>query len=232
MARSLLVRPGMDAEECAGPRERALFAGIDALSDAELLAILLGTGRKGEGVDVLSAAMLADLGGLDGVARTPIGGLVTRPGVGPAKAARVAAGLELGRRATAPSAPRRVKNGGDVMRWARGRLANLEHEELWILILDGSNALRAARRVAMGGLHGVHVHARDVLRWALREGASAFVLVHNHPSGDPTPSPEDFDFTERVLAAANVVGTALVDHVVVSRAGHRSLASFMALGPG
>ena len=97
------------------------------------------------------------------------------------------------------------------------RLATLDHEELWLLALDGHHGLRAARLVASGGIHGLHVAARDALRIALREGASAFVLVHNHPSGDPAPSQEDVAFTRTVERAAAVVGTPLLDHVVIAR---------------
>ena len=114
-----------------------------------------------------------------------------------------------------------------VEAWARPRLATLDHEELWLLALDGHHGLRAARRVASGGIHGLHVAARDVLRIALREGASAFVLVHNHPSGDPAPSSEDIAFTRTVERAAAVVGTPLLDHVVVAR---RRAASMLETG--
>jgi DNA repair protein RadC len=228
MARHVLACPRMEASRSIGngfgPRERALACGVDVLSDAELLAVVLGTGRRGEPVSVLSAAMLADMGGLDGLGKVGIGALSARAGVGPAKGARVAAAVELGRRASAGAAPLRVRNGGDVMRWARARLCGLDHEELWVLALDGANGLRAARRVAMGGLHGIHVAARDVLRCALREGASAFVLVHNHPSGDPAPSAQDIDFTERVVNASEVVGIPCVDHVVIGHDHHESLA--------
>jgi DNA repair protein RadC len=211
-------------QEGGGPRERAVADGIEVLSDAELVAVILGTGRRGEPAAVLGAALLAELGGVDGLARAGIGALAARAGVGRAKGARVAAALELGRRARMRAPPNRVRDGGDVMCWARARLSALEHEELWVLALDGNNGLRAARRVAMGGLHGVHVRARDPLRFALREGASAFVLVHNHPSGDPSPSAEDVDFTDRVVAAAEMVGTPCVDHVIVADDAHTSLA--------
>jgi DNA repair protein RadC len=105
----------------------------------------------------------------------------------------------------------------DVAAWAGPRIATLEHEELWMLALDGRGSLRAARCVAKGGLHGAAVRAADPLRAALRVHASAFVLVHNHPSGDPTPSKEDVHLTAQVAAAAAVVGVALLDHVVVTR---------------
>jgi DNA repair protein RadC len=215
-----------------GPRERVAFDGVGSLSDAELLAVILGTGRRGEPVHVLSVAILDEAGGLACLARAGLGLLASRPGVGAAKGARVAAAIELGRRAFATPSPERVRCGTDVAAWASGRLVHLDHEELWLLALDGASRLRAARRVAMGGLHGVHVATRDPLRAALREGASAFVLVHNHPSGDPTPSGDDIDFTHRVAAAAEVVGTPLVDHVVVARDDFRSLAEMgMIRGP-
>ncbi len=213
----------MSIQPRTGPRERAIADGIDVLSDAELLAVVLGTGRKGEPVDVLSAALLAECGGLVGLEKTGLGSLSARTGIGVAKGARVAAALELGRRARREPLPPRVLGGGDVQRWARTRLARLDHEELWVLALDGSSGLRAARRVAMGGLHGVQVCTRDPLRHALREGASMFVLVHNHPSGDPTPSAEDVRFTERIADAADTVGTPLVDHVIVTRDEYRSM---------
>jgi DNA repair protein RadC len=205
------------------PRERAALEGVAALSDAELLALVLGTGRKGEPAHLLSAAILEEAGGVRGLTKVGLGLLTSRAGVGPAKGARVAAAIELGRRATTLAVPARMSSAADVADWARARIVSLDHEELWILALDGASRLRAARRVAMGGLHGVHVTTRDPLRVALREGASAFVLVHNHPSGDPTPSADDIDFTDRIGQAAELVGTPLVDHVVVARDGWRSI---------
>ncbi|HEX3770638.1 MAG TPA: DNA repair protein RadC [Polyangiaceae bacterium] len=218
------------SETWAGPRERAFAVGVDHLGDAELVALVLGTGRAGLPVNVLAVLLLEEHGGVGGLARTGVGALAERAGVGLAKGARLAAAVELGRRATfAASLEARVKlpDRTAVERWANQRLTTLDHEELWILALDGQHGLRAARRVASGGIHGMHVAARDPLRVALREGASAFVLVHNHPSGDPAPSPEDVSFTRVVERAAGVVGTPLLDHVVVAR---RRAASMLELG--
>ncbi len=209
-----------------GARERAVDVGMEALGDGDLVALVLGTGHAAESVGVLAAALLEEHGGVAGIARAGLGELVARRGVGRAKGARLAAAIELGRRAAAEAA----RGGGAcfpesraVDAWARPRLAALEHEELWVLALDGRNALRAAKRVAMGGLHGLHVAARDPLRVALREAASAFLLVHNHPSGDPTPSREDIEFTRRLSRAAAEIGAPLVDHVVVGRDGFASM---------
>jgi DNA repair protein RadC len=207
-------------EAAPGPRERAALIGVEHLGDAELVAILLGTGCAGLPVGVLAAMLLEERGGLCGLARAGLGELTQRAGMGAAKGARIAAAVELGRRAVFAASVDPVDkfpNLAAVEVWARPRLATLDHEELWLLALDGHHGLRAARRVASGGIHGLHVAARDPLRVALREAASAFVLVHNHPSGDPEPSSDDATFTRSVAEAATVVGTPLIDHVIVAR---------------
>jgi DNA repair protein RadC len=219
-----------------GARERAIESGVEALGDAELVALILGTGAAGARVDVVAAALLAKSGGLDGLARAGPGELAAHPAVGMAKGARLAAAVELGKRvalASSREAEARFPSSAAVGAWARPRLAPLDHEELWALVLDGNQGLRAARRVASGGLHGVHVRARDALRFALRDGGTAFVLVHNHPSGDPAPSAEDVRFTEQVAQAGDVIGVPLLDHVIVARSGVRSLldAGLLPRGP-
>jgi DNA repair protein RadC len=218
------------SETWFGPRERAVSVGVENLGDAELVALVLGTGCSGLPVGVLAAAILEEYGGVAGLARAGLGELSLGAGMGAAKASRLAAAVELGRRAAfaaSLAATTRLSDREAVEAWARPRLATLDHEELWVLALDGHHGLRAARRVASGGLHGMHVGVRDPLRVAVREAASAFVLVHNHPSGDPTPSREDVAFTRAVAEAAVVVGTPLLDHVVVAR---RRATSLLELG--
>jgi len=210
----------------AGPRERLADLGIDALGDSELLALLLGTGHSAESVEVLAHRLLEEQGGLLGLARAGVGELAHRTGVGVAKGARIAAAVELGRRIAMANARLlmvRLPDARAVDAWGRPRLGALDHEELWMLALDGKNRLRAARRIASGGLHGMMVSPRDPLRAALREGASAFILLHNHPSGDPTPSGEDITFTGHVVEAARAVATPLLDHVVVTRGPFASM---------
>jgi DNA repair protein RadC len=217
-----------------GPRERLVDVGVEALADAELLALLLGTGSPSESVEVLAARLLHEQGGVDGLAHAGVGELAARRGLGIAKGARIAAAIELGRRVARASGRLtsiRLPDCRAVDAWARSRLATLDHEELWVLALDGNNRLRAARCVARGGLHGMHVAVRDPLRVALREGASAFVLVHNHPSGDSTPSREDIAFTASIAAAADVVSTPLVDHVIVASHGFTSMLERQLLPP-
>jgi DNA repair protein RadC len=207
------------------PREHALAFGVQTLADADLIVLLLGTGSAGEPVALSAAHLLEASGGLAALARLGPHALAGR-GIGPAKATRIAAALELGRRALlAQLAEERLVLDcfEHVVRWARPRLAALEHEEVWLLSLDGKYGLKCARRVAQGGLHGCALLTRDVLSPALRDGASAIVLVHNHPSGDPTPSPEDIAMTRAIRVAAELVGIPLLDHVIVARTGASSL---------
>ena len=206
-------------------REHALAFGVQSLADVDLLSLLLGTGSLGEPVLVSAACLLESSGGLRGIARLGPHGLVRR-GIGPAKATRIAAALELGRRAQLGmlAEQRGLFDCFErVVEWARPRLCPLEHEEVWLLSLDGRYGLKSARRIAQGGLHGCALLTRDVLGPALQDGASAMVLLHNHPSGDPTPSPEDIAMTRVLRAAADLVGVPLLDHVVVARGGASSV---------
>lgn len=205
------------------------------MSLAALLATVATGGRHGgsRARDQEHGVLLLDrFEGLSGLSRASpedvaeeLSSVGTSSRVRPGDAARaLAAAFEIGRRAACDaSRPRAITDSRDVAAWATPRLAALEHEELWLLALDGRSRLRAARCVAKGGLHGASVRASDPLRVALRAGASGFVLVHNHPSGDPTPSAEDVVFTRRVGSAAAAVGVPLLDHVVVAREGFASV---------
>ncbi len=218
----------------ASQRQQALVGGVESLGVADLLSVILGTGGGGAPLATLTATLLEEHGGVGGLLRLGIGELAEHRGVGPAKAIRLAAAIEIGRRAVQAAsleASPRLPDRAAVVAWARPRLATLDHEELWVLALDGRHGLRAARRVASGGIHGLHVGVRDVLRVALREAASAMVLVHNHPSGDPTPSDEDAAFTKAVGEGAGVVGTPLIDHVVVARQRASSMLDMGLLPP-
>jgi DNA repair protein RadC len=222
LARTVPRRPAL----VSGPRERLVHVGIDALSDVELVALLLGTGSAAEPVHVVATRLLEEHGGVGGLSRSGTSAIAARHGVGFAKASRITAAIELGRRVQAEAMrppTERMVDGRAVDAWARPRLGALDHEELWVLAVDGQNGLRAARRVGLGGLHGLHVSLRDPLRAALREAASAFVLVHNHPGGDATPSLEDIEFTRRLSEAAELVGAPLLDHVIVARTGFTSM---------
>jgi DNA repair protein RadC len=193
---------------------RARERGLESLCDAELLSILLGVKES------VAARVIEHHGGLAGMTCSTLSHVA-----GAERALlRVAASIEIAKRTwrAQSEGEMRIPHAAAVAHWG-GFLTALEHEELWVLSLDAKNALRAARRIAMGGLSGLHVGVRDPLRVVVRDAASAFVLVHNHPSGDPTPSEDDVRFTERVVRAADVVGTPLLDHVIVARRGFSSL---------
>jgi len=208
---------------------------LEASSIEELLvAIMQGGGRARAGAAArardVALDLLADLGGLGGLARTTAEELearldgTTRSLDAGTCARGIVAAFELGRRVTSEhEAPATITCSADVAGWAVPRLGYLDHEELWLLALDGRGHVRAVRCVAKGGLHGLGVRPADPLRLALRAAASGFVLVHNHPSGDPSPSREDVVFTQRVAAAAAVVGVPLLDHVVVAAGGFASV---------
>lgn len=208
-------------------RERALERGVEELGDDELIGLLVERGTVGEPLERRVARLLDEAGGLPGLCSRGVGGMAHELGLGLACGARLAAAIELGVRAARLAAPgvERVPatSAQDVERWARRRLTGLAHEELWALLLDTRNRLVAERLLARGGLHACALTARDVLRPVVREASSAFVLVHNHPGGDPCPSREDVAFTRKVQSASTALGVTLVDHVVVARDGWVSL---------
>ena len=204
-----------------GPRERAVDQGISALTDADLLAILLGTGLTGCPVMQLAYALIARFGGLEGLARLGPQAIAEHPGVGMAKALRVAAALEAGRRSVVSALKPRpeILTSVAVAEWFTSRLGWKDQEELWSLSLDGRHGMRSARRIAQGGLHGIHLTVRDILTAGLQDAAAAVILVHNHPGGDPMPSREDLEMTHRVTIAGRSIGMPLLDHVIVSSTG-------------
>jgi DNA repair protein RadC len=216
--------PPLSLPSPPGPRERALDEGVAALGDAELLAVLLGTGLAGRPVALVAAGLLEGTGGLDRLARLGPAAIAEHPGVGPAKALRIVAALELGRRGARRAARSAVPVTSSATVAARlgPELAPLTHEEMWLVCLDGKNQVRATRRVGQGGLHTCAVMPRDVLRAALYEAATAMVLCHNHPSDDPLPSAEDLLMTRRLAEAGATVGVPLVDHVIVTPSGKYS----------
>ncbi len=192
-------------------------------STAQLVGLVLRPRDPVRG-ESIAAAALARAGSLGALVRRSPFELARLPGLAVVDAVRLAAAFELGRRAaTAVESPRVLRDSSAVHRIARDLLADLVHEELWVLAVDAQQRLRAAGCVARGGLHGLQVGVRDPLRFALRHGASALIVVHNHPSGDPSPSAEDVAFTDRLAEAADGIGTPLLDHVIVAGARFRSL---------
>lgn len=199
----------------------ALEGSAAFLSDADLVAILLGAIITGEPAVAVACELLDRWGGLEGLARLGPAALASQPEVGSVKAMRFVAAVELGwrvfERALRPR--ERVVAPAMVAKWFGARIGVLDHEEMWVLSLDGLNNLLGAKRVAQGARHGCSVTARDILRLGLADGACTIVLVHNHPGGDPAPSEQDIVMTKAVAAAGVVVGVPLKDHVIVTSAG-------------
>jgi DNA repair protein RadC len=214
-------------QDTNGLAGRLLALGGPACADDELLGLLLDGGRGGASGRARARALLDSAGELTRLGALPPEAF--RPAV-PRGAARLAAvvraALELGRRAAAePLGPGRpVRDAADVYAHFRGRLPQLDHEVFYALLLDGRNRVRTEAPISVGTLTAALVHPRDVFGPALRAGAAAVVLVHNHPSGDPTPSGEDLALTERLEHVGELVGIRVLDHVVVAQGGYVSLA--------
>ncbi len=189
--------------------------GAGALADYELLAIVLGAGSAGDHALALAGRLLAD-GGIQGIRRRGPAALLGERGIGPARAAQVAAALELGRRALGNGRPAQLamNEPARAYEYLRQRF-DAGCEQLLALLLDVRLRLIGEARLAQGGQAALAVRAADVLRPAVRAGASAILLAHNHPSGDPTPSADDVATTRALARAANAIGIQLVDHLVI-----------------
>lgn len=207
-------------------RERALGAGVESLTDRELVALLVERGTPFEPLGDRVERLFREAGGLAGLSSRGVAALAEELGLGIACAARIGAAIELGTRVVRLGREppgEAASSATDVERWGRAHLVDLPHEELWALLLDGRNRILGERMIARGGLHACAITARDVLRPIVREAAGAFVLVHNHPGGDPCPSREDLVFTRAVALGASTLGVTLIDHVVVARDGSVSM---------
>lgn len=196
--------------------------GPGALSDAELVAIHLGTGRQGEGVLALARSLLTELGGVAGLARADVDELSRMSGVGAAKACRLVAAFTLADRVT-PDEGVVVRSSADVAGIASARIGRARTEQVLLFLLDGTNRVRRVMTVATGSANGSIVPVREALSLALRHDAMAIALAHNHPGGDVTPSTEDVASTERLRGACAEVGLRFLDHVVVAGDQWRSI---------
>ncbi len=206
-------------------RQLVQMEGPATSSDDELLALVFGRRVDGSTPLFYAQNLLRECGGLSNLAKLPSGGLLKYAGLGVAQATRISATFELGRRAARDStrlSPRVPLTKERVADWARTRLAGLDHEEVWVLCVDAQSVHKSSWQVGRGGVHGCALLARDLLTPVVRDAASGFVLVHNHPSGDPTPSQEDIELTRGLQAAATTICVPLLDHVVVASGGARS----------
>jgi DNA repair protein RadC len=199
------------------PREKLACHGAVALGDNELLAIVIGCGTRHRDALAVANELLQAAGGLHALGRMSHDGLRAMKGLGAAKASQVIAALELGRRALArsPSARTQLKSPRDVAFYLLPTYGGRAIEQFGIVVLDAKHRVLRTTVVSVGTLDGIVVQPRDVFREAAAAGAAALVLFHNHPSGDPTPSPEDVELTARLVAAGDLMGIPVLDHVVL-----------------
>jgi DNA repair protein RadC len=207
------------------PRERLRDAGAAALSNQELLAILLRTGTAKESALALASRLLAQYGGVLGLARAGFPELRAEHGLGEAKAAQVQAALELGKRLSAAQPEERplVRTPQDVANLLQAEMGLLDQEELRVVLLNSRNQVLAIPAVYRGSVHTAVVRVGEVFREALRHNAPGIIVVHNHPSGDPAPSPEDIKMTTKVIEAGNLLDVEVVDHIVLAQGRFESL---------
>ncbi len=208
-----------------GPRELLISRGVESLSDTELLTVLLGTGQAGEGAALLAARLMRAAGGLWGLRRMSPAELAGLPGIGPAKAARLAAAFEAGLRAlTFPDEHAAPLSTSEAVFTRYGRPLMASRVECFVVIsVDAKNRPRAVREIARGGRTTCQVDPAEVFRHLLAESASGALFLHNHPSGDPAPSRQDLELTERLVAAGALLDIRVLDHLVVGNGRYTSL---------
>jgi len=207
------------------PRERMLLEGAGSLSDAELLGVLIGVGPRGRRAEEVGQELLRlACGSLDELGRMPPEAFATVSGIGSARAVGIAAAMELGRRRAearavlgGPGVWPRVGTSQEVFARFHTRLADLPHEEFWALLLRRSNHVLAEFQVSKGGTAGTVADPKIIYAKALALRASALIVVHNHPSGNPQPSAADRQLTENLRSAGVFLDLPLLDHVIVAR---------------
>ncbi|MFZ4763346.1 MAG: RadC family protein [Roseimicrobium sp.] len=223
-----------DLPEHDRPRERLLNLGAESLTDAELLAIFINTGRKGENAIQMAQRLLNDSKTLRNLSRRSGKEMVERfRGLGPAKAAHIAAAFELGRRAAREDLREEPMSEPElVYQYFYPKMDRLGHEEVHILILNTKMCLVHEERVFQGSLNEAQAHPREIMRLALVHRAHAFILVHNHPSGDPAPSEPDRSFTRRMRELAGQMMIQFADHLIIGapRNGAQPWFSFRSAG--
>ncbi|HEX7363882.1 MAG TPA: DNA repair protein RadC [Dehalococcoidia bacterium] len=208
------------------PRERLFKLGSEALSAQEILELILGRGTKGESVMVTAQKLLSQFGNLKNLASASIEELRQIKGIGPAKAAQIRAAFELSKRLEdlpGEAANITVKSPEDVIKTARTLLKGKKKEHFLILCLDTRNHLIKTNVVSIGSLDCSIVHPREVFKEAISSSASSVIFIHNHPSGDPTPSDDDIKMTKRLIEAGEIIGIDVLDHIVICDREHLSM---------
>ena len=208
------------------PRERLSKLGSEALSSQEILALILGRGMKGESVIVTAQKLLSKFGNLKNMASASVEELTQIRGIGPAKAAQIKATFELSKRlenSSGEATKITVKSPEDVIKTARNQLKGKKKEHFLVLCLDTRNHLIKTNTVSIGSLDCSIVHPREVFKDAISSSAASVIFIHNHPSGDPTPSEDDIKMTKRLIEAGEIIGIEVLDHIIICDNEHLSM---------
>ena len=227
-AQTLTVR---DLPVSERPRERLARLGAEALSEQELLACVLGRGIAGESVLIAARRLLAAFGSLRGIGEASVEELIGVRGIGEAKAVQLKAAVEVARRiaTAAPGSRPRIDGLEAAVKILRPQLVDKRREHFVALLLDSRYRVIRMSLIAIGSLSATLVHPREVFREAMAAQAAAIIVAHNHPSGDPEPSAHDLELTKRLQQAGEVIGIEVLDHLIIGREGHVSLAARGAL---
>lgn len=208
------------------PREKLILKGKNALSDAELIAILIGSGSRNESAVALSKRILASVDTLNSLGKMSLGQLTNFKGIGEAKAITIIAALELGRRRRAEDAVEltKITSSKIVFEIMQPIIGELPHEEFWVLFLNNSNKVILKSQLSKGGISGTIVDVRLVFKLALENGATGLILCHNHPSGGLIPSDADKQITKKIKQAGDNLDVKVLDHLIITETKYYSFA--------
>jgi len=206
------------------PREKMQSQGETGLSDAELLAIILGNGTRNLSALDIANKLILEHKGLRNLKELSLDELTQEKGIGPAKAVSIKAAIEIGRRIAMGSRERNsIKSPEDVKNLVMEEMRYFDREHFRVLYMDRKGGLIVWEDISVGGLHSSIVHPREVFKTAVKRSAASIILIHNHPSGDPTPSKEDIEVTRRLTEAGSIMGINVLDHIVIGEANYCSL---------
>lgn len=216
--------PISDWSEDDRPREKLMLKGIDALSDAELIAILIGSGSRNESAVALSKRILASVDNLNALGKMSISQLMNFKGIGEAKAISIVAALELGRRRRVEETVElvRITSSKSVFEIMQPIIGELQHEEFWVLFLNNSNKIISKIQLSKGGITGTIVDTRLVFHYAFETKATGLILCHNHPSGSLIPSDSDKQITKKIKLAGDSLDVKVLDHLIITETKYYS----------
>ncbi len=214
-----------DLAESERPRERLARLGPQALSTAELMGILLRVGVSGENAVQVGQRLLNTFGGISGLHRADFDEVCNQRGIGQAKAAQIKAALELGHRLSieSPEDRKAIHSPQDAADLVKYEMSVLEQEELWVMLLDTRNRVLRIDTIYRGSLNSSQVRVGELFKNAIRRAAAAIIVVHNHPSGDPTPSPDDVAVTRAIVQAGKLLDIEVLDHLIIGSGQYVSL---------